>query len=116
MIAETLLFIILAPGLLLTLPPVGKNIFMSGKMSVLAVFVHAAVFAGLLYYLKTSGLLNKLEPFQDTTGTASNLICYPSATIWTLIIAGGLLGGLIFGLIVFFAMRRSAASSVVVAK
>jgi hypothetical protein len=116
MITETLLFIILAPGLLLTIPPIGKNVFMSGKTSVLAVIVHAAIFAGLLYYLKTSGLLDKLEPFQDTTGASTNLICYPSATIWTLVIAGGLIGGLIIGIAVFFLMRRSSAASVIVSK
>jgi hypothetical protein len=43
------LFIVLSPGLLLTLPPVGKNIFMSGKTSTVAVFVHAAVFAAAVY-------------------------------------------------------------------
>ncbi len=40
----TLLFVVLSPGVLLTLPPVGSKIFMSGKTSVVAVLVHAAVF------------------------------------------------------------------------
>jgi Protein of unknown function (DUF3339) len=43
-LATVLLFILLSPGLLLTLPPVGKKVFMSGKTSVVAVLVHAAVF------------------------------------------------------------------------
>jgi carbamoylphosphate synthase small subunit len=43
------LFIVLSPGLLLTLPPVGNKIFMSGKTSTVAVFVHAAVFAAAVY-------------------------------------------------------------------
>lgn len=46
----TLLFIVLSPGLLLTLPPVGKEIFMSLKTSILAILVHAVVFYILLYY------------------------------------------------------------------
>ncbi len=41
----TILFIVLSPGVLLTLPPVkGSKIFMSGKTSLVAVLVHAAVF------------------------------------------------------------------------
>lgn len=45
-----LLFVLLSPGLLLTLPPVGK-IFMSRKTSITAVLVHAVVFATLLTLL-----------------------------------------------------------------
>ncbi len=50
-----ILFVLLSPGLLLTLPAVGRRVFMSGKMSVQAVFVHAVVFALVVYYLKRSG-------------------------------------------------------------
>jgi len=56
-----ILFILLSPGLLLTIPPVSKGgLFMSGKMSVTSVFVHAAVFALALYLLQGS----KTEGFQ----------------------------------------------------
>jgi len=48
-----LLFVVLSPGLVLTLPPVGSKIFFSGKTSVTAVLVHAVVFAAALYLLKT---------------------------------------------------------------
>jgi hypothetical protein len=48
----TLLFIVLSPGVLLTLPPVGRQIFMSGKTSLIAVLVHAAVFYFVLMYVK----------------------------------------------------------------
>ena len=41
-----LLFVLLSPGVLLTLPPVGSQIFMSGKTSLIAVLVHAVVFVG----------------------------------------------------------------------
>jgi len=39
-----LLFILLSPGVLLTLPAGSKGVFMSGQTSLLAVLVHAAVF------------------------------------------------------------------------
>ncbi len=44
----TLLFIVLSPGVLLTLPPVGKTIWRSGKTSLMAVLFHAAIFALIL--------------------------------------------------------------------
>ena len=47
-----ILFILLSPGFLLTLPPVGKKILMSGQTSTLAVLVHAGVFTIALYLLK----------------------------------------------------------------
>lgn len=55
---STALFVVLSPGLLLTLPPVGKKMFMSGQTSVQSVLVHALVFGGLLYVLK-----GYVEPF-----------------------------------------------------
>jgi hypothetical protein len=39
------LFVLLAPGVLLTLPPGSKGIFMSGQTSGTAVIVHTIVFA-----------------------------------------------------------------------
>lgn len=55
------LFILLSPGLLVTLPPVGK-IFMSNKTSVTAILVHAIVFALILTLIKSVK-----EGFQMTT-------------------------------------------------
>lgn len=52
MLTEVALFAALSPGLLLTLPPVGNKIFMSGKTSTAAVFAHAVVFGIALYFLK----------------------------------------------------------------
>lgn len=54
LVLATLLFVLLSPGILLTLPPVGKQIFMSGKTSLIAVLVHAAVFYFALMYLKNN--------------------------------------------------------------
>lgn len=64
MLTETLLFLLLSPGMLLTLPPVGKKVFGSCKTSVAAVFVHALVFGLLLAYRKSIPGLRSVEPFQ----------------------------------------------------
>jgi hypothetical protein len=53
MLFLTLLFILLSPGFLLTIPPVGKSIFMSGQTSVTAILVHALIFTAILYGLST---------------------------------------------------------------
>lgn len=49
-LVPVVLFVLLSPGLLLTLPPVGSKIVMSGLTSPTAVIVHAVVF-GLVYFL-----------------------------------------------------------------
>jgi hypothetical protein len=50
MLAAVVLFVLLSPGLLLTLPPVGKKVFMSGQTSYASVFAHALVFYFVLSY------------------------------------------------------------------
>ena len=111
MLKEVILFILLAPGLLLTLPPIGKSIFMSGKTSVMAVLVHAAIFAAALYYVKSIPLLNRLEPFEDTTGTIDKYKCYTTGGVWAIIIGSILIGGGIGAVITFFTMSSLIASS-----
>ena len=64
LLTATILFILLSPGLLLTLPPVGGKVWMSGKMSLISVFVHAVVFFVLLAYRRSIPLLNRVEGFQ----------------------------------------------------
>lgn len=54
----TLLFVLLSPGVLLTLPPVGGKIFMSGKTSLIAVLVHAVVFYILLSMRRQIPVIN----------------------------------------------------------
>jgi hypothetical protein len=44
-LVPVILFILLSPGVLLTLPPLSKGIFMSGQTSIPAVLVHGVVFA-----------------------------------------------------------------------
>ena len=61
MYAEILLFILLSPGLLLTLPPVGSKVFLSCQTSRVAVFVHALVFAVALHFVDYIPLLNRLD-------------------------------------------------------
>ena len=70
MLVPVLLFILLSPGLLLTLPPVGKKVFMSGQTSIQAVLVHALVFAAALYVLKKNDLY---EGFAITGNDAKNV-------------------------------------------
>jgi hypothetical protein len=48
----------------LTLPPVGKKIFMSCQTSVAAVLVHAVVFAVLLNFFDDIPVLNMIEGFR----------------------------------------------------
>lgn len=61
---KVLLFVLLSPGLLLTLPAEGKKIWMSGRTSVLAVLVHALIFAAVLMYLKKMDMEER-EGFAD---------------------------------------------------
>lgn len=51
LLVATLLFVVLSPGLLLTIPPRSKGLFMSCQTSLLAVLVHAVVFYGVLMVL-----------------------------------------------------------------
>lgn len=69
----TLLFVLLSPGVLLTLPPVGKNVFMSLKTSLMAVAVHAVVFYLLLTYASYIPILNMVEGFEDKVDSSVGL-------------------------------------------
>jgi hypothetical protein len=46
------LFFVLSPGVLLTLPPGSKGVFMSCQTSILAAAVHALVFVLVAGYIK----------------------------------------------------------------
>ncbi len=56
-----LLFFVLSPGVLLTLPPVGKKIWMSGQTSCMAAFVHAIVFVGVLWLIREYRVVEMFE-------------------------------------------------------
>ncbi len=55
------LFFVLSPGILLTIPPVGKKIFRSGQTSIIAALVHAIVFVGILYLLESQGWIEDFK-------------------------------------------------------
>jgi hypothetical protein len=52
LIVPTVLFILLSPGLLLTLPPGSGGIFRSGQTSLISVIAHAIVFAVVFALLR----------------------------------------------------------------
>ena len=62
-----LLFIVFQPGLFLTIPPVGKNWWMSGKTSLTAVVIH-----GILFALAVGYLLPGSEGFSPMIGGVRN--------------------------------------------
>jgi len=72
----TILFILLSPGLLLTIPPVAgfsfEGIFMSNTTSHLAILVHGVLYFTILKLIATNtlgfGVLKELET--QITGTA----------------------------------------------
>lgn len=66
LLIATLFFILLSPGVLLTLPPVGSKILMSGKTSLMAVLVHAVVFYVLLSCRHMIPLVNRIEGFANS--------------------------------------------------
>lgn len=44
-LVPVILFVLLSPGVLLTIPPLKKGMFMSGQTSIPSVLLHALVFA-----------------------------------------------------------------------
>ena len=59
MLLLALLFILLSPGVLITLPPVGRSIFMTRKTSLLSVIVHS-----ILFVIVYSVLISYKEGYQ----------------------------------------------------
>ena len=69
-VSATLLFIILSPGFLLTLPAGPRGIFMSRQTSLLAIGIHALIFA-LIYqlYLNSCSAWENFADVQSACGT-----------------------------------------------
>ena len=63
-VVETLLFLWLTPGMVLTLPPIGGDWFCTETTSWQAVLTHAALFATILVLLKHKRLV---EGFQEAS-------------------------------------------------
>jgi hypothetical protein len=66
LVLATILFVLLSPGILLTLPAGGKGIVMSGQTSMMAVLVHAVLFYFLVPFLTPLARRLGLEGFQGT--------------------------------------------------
>lgn len=66
MLGLVLLFFILSPGVLLTLPPGGRGVLMSGQTSMIAALVHAFVFAFVVMYKRDIPVLREVVSFVDS--------------------------------------------------
>ena len=75
LVLATILFILLSPGLLLTIPPIDdwtmNGVLMSGKTNHLAIFVHGALYFILLKLIATNtfGLAILQEWEEEITGS-----------------------------------------------
>lgn len=79
-----ILFFVLSPGVLLTLPPVGKKIWMSGQTSCMAAFVHAIVFVGVLWLIREYHVVEmfkggKGNPFRREDRAGTGVVDYDGA-------------------------------------
>lgn len=63
-ITLALLFFVLSPGVLLTIPPIGKKWLCSGQTSIMAAAVHAVVFAVILCLLNSYGLIEGFQKYK----------------------------------------------------
>ena len=88
LVLATILFVLLSPGILLTLPAGGKGIVMSGQTSMMAVLVHAVLFYFLVPFLTPLARRVGLEGFEGPPAVAPpmctsaacgaiNMICCP---------------------------------------
>jgi hypothetical protein len=68
LLVVVLLFILLSPGVLLTLPPGSKGVWMSRQTSFAAVVVHTLVFLAALYAVKNYVYPSRIDAFQDKKG------------------------------------------------
>jgi len=75
----TLYFIILSPGLLLTLPPMGGSMFMSETTSTIAILTHGLLFFAINSLIATSsatdwfGIPNEIKKIQTSISEQSNV-------------------------------------------
>ena len=68
-----LLFFVLSPGVLLTIPAGSRGLFFSCQTSVTAALVHAVVFVGVSYLL-----MSAYEGFQNMTPPGPNIPMGPT--------------------------------------
>jgi hypothetical protein len=67
-----LLFVVLTPGILLTIPPIGKKIFGSGKSNFTAACVHAVIFVVLLNLFNVEGFQDVPSMPKRSVGASAN--------------------------------------------
>jgi hypothetical protein len=72
LIIAAVLFFVLSPGVVLTLPPGGRGVFYSGQTSVTAAAVHAVVFFAVGYVL-LYGVPGLTEGFDNTCASLSDM-------------------------------------------
>jgi hypothetical protein len=73
MLALVILFVLLSPGFLLSIPPVAGKYFRTGKTSTTAVLVHAVVFGVVLYLLRNYYPQVLAEGFVGNTLASANI-------------------------------------------
>jgi hypothetical protein len=65
MLGLVLLAFLMSPGVLVTLPPVGGQIFMSCQTSLVAAAVHAVLFSFILYYKRSIPVVREVMDVAD---------------------------------------------------
>jgi len=66
MLGNILLFVLLTPGVILTIPPGSNGIFFSGETSLDAVLTAAVLFAAAIYYKKNIPILRNILAAADS--------------------------------------------------
>jgi len=69
LLVVVLLFVLLSPGVLLTLPPGSRGVWMSRQTSLKAAAVHALVFGAALYAVKNYMMNKRIDAFQGNGGS-----------------------------------------------
>ena len=75
LLLATILFVLLSPGVLLTLPAGSKGIVMSGQTSLMAVLVHAVLFYFLVPFLAPMARRFGLEGFRGDAAPNGAIPC-----------------------------------------
>ena len=71
LLIAAVLFFVLSPGVVLTLPPGGRGVFFSTQTSVVAVATHAVVFFAVGYFLMYG--VPGVEGFDNTCASLSDM-------------------------------------------
>ena len=83
MIIIVILFILLSPGFLVSIPAIGGKYLLTGKTNTTAVLVHALIFGIILYFLRNYYPTVISEGFTSTKLTTGNFNAPPTNTLPT---------------------------------